>query len=68
MKINIRWICFLYALGHFTEAIPTKNDPETSASAQITKWQKQYNEYIEATLKTRKTGCTLDKILYRQEW
>ena len=41
---------------------------ETKATKQINEWQAQYEQYIEATVKTRQTGCTADNIVERQEW
>ncbi len=68
MKLTTLSICLLGALGNVIDAVPTKNNTQADASRQITKWQKQYNHYIEAAIKTRKTGCTSDNIVYRQEW
>ena len=68
MKLIAFSICVLYMMGSAIEAAPYPDDPQVAASRQITKWQKQYNEYIEATLKTRSSGCTSDNIVYRQEW
>ncbi len=68
MKLTTFAICLLYTVGNVIEAVPTKNHTQAVASRQITKWQKQYNEYIEATVKTRNSGCTSDNIVYRQEW
>lgn len=68
MKLAPLSICLLYALTDVIEAVPTKNDSQAVASRQITRWQKQYNQYIEATVQTRNSGCTSDNIVYRQEW
>ena len=68
MKLIRFSICVLFLVGSAIEAAPTLEDPQVVASRQITKWQKQYNEYIEATIKTRKSGCTPDNIVYRREW
>lgn len=72
MKLTNLFLYLLYTLGNVIEAAPTKDKPENkseaAASRQISKWQKQYNKYIEATVKTRNSGCTEDNIVYRQEW
>lgn len=68
MKLSTLSMCILYTLGNVIEALPTQNKTETAASLQIAQWQKQYNQYVEATVKTRKSGCTSDNIVYRQEW
>lgn len=68
MKLAALLICLLSAVAHVVEAVPTKKNNQTLASHQIAKWQQQYNNYIEATVKTRKSGCTSDNIVYRQEW
>ena len=54
--------------GNVFEAAPTNNNSEAVASRQITEWQEQYNEYIEAMVKTHDSGCTSENIVYRQEW
>ncbi|KAK0649934.1 hypothetical protein B0T16DRAFT_492448 [Cercophora newfieldiana] len=43
-------------------------DPEAAASKRIDKLQKQYQKYIQGTIKHRTTGCTKKKILERKEW
>lgn len=68
MKLATLTIYLLSAAGKFVDAIPTNSNPQANASRQITEWQTQYNHYIEATIKTRKTGCTSENIVYRQEW
>lgn len=68
MKLTTLSFCLLYAAGTLIEAVPTKNNTQAVAARQISKWQKQYNHYIEATVKTRRSGCTSDNIVYRQEW
>jgi len=68
MKLTTISLCLLFTAGIVIEAVPTKNNTQAAASRQINKWQKQHNEYIEATIKTRKSGCTSDNIVYRQEW
>ena len=44
------------------------NNSEAAAQQQIAKWSDQYRSYIEATIKTRESGCTPENIVYRQEW
>ncbi|KAL8639507.1 MAG: hypothetical protein Q9228_003467 [Teloschistes exilis] len=44
------------------------NNSERAACRQITKWQTLYNRWLGNTLRARKTGCTRDNIIYRQEW
>ena len=68
MKLTTLFICLLYTAEIVIEAVPTGNNTQAVASRQIAKRQKQYNQFIEATIKTRKSGCTLDNIVYRQEW
>ena len=68
MKLNLFCICLLSAVGNVIDAVPAKNNTQADASRQITRWQKQYSQYMEATIKTRKSGCTSDNIVYRQEW
>lgn len=41
---------------------------EVATKHQIAKWRHQYSRYIEATIKTRESGCTSKNIVYRQEW
>ncbi|KAL8951513.1 MAG: hypothetical protein Q9222_002516 [Ikaeria aurantiellina] len=43
-------------------------DIQANASAQILQWQKQSQQYIEATIKPRSTGCTSRQLSYRREW
>ena len=66
-------ICLLCTLGNVViDALTNNNNniitTEAAASLQIAKWEKQYHEYIRATIKRRKSGCTADNIVYRQEW
>lgn len=64
-------VCLLYAAGSLVQATPVYGHADTSeanATKQIDEWQAQYNRYIEATVKTRKTGCTAKNIVKRQEW
>lgn len=68
MKLTTLLICLLFTVGNVIEAAPPRNNAEEVASRQIAKWQKQSNKYIEATIKTRSSGCTSDNIVYRQEW
>jgi hypothetical protein len=68
MKLTTLFICLLYTVGNVIEAAPTKDNTQADASRQISKWQKQYNQYIEAKVKTHYSGCTSDNIVYRQEW
>ncbi|KAI4161560.1 MAG: hypothetical protein L6R39_000050 [Caloplaca ligustica] len=68
MKFGSLFTHLLYTAAAVVEAAPQYDASETAASRQITKWQRQYIDYIENTIKTRKAGCTKDKIIYRQEW
>ncbi len=70
MKTVTIFSCLLMGLGSMTEATPVSDssNKEAAASRQISKWQKQYNEYVEQTVQTRQTGCTKKNIVYRQEW
>lgn len=68
MKLTILFICLLYTVGNFIEAAPAPDKSEEAASRQINDWQKQYNKYVKATVKTRNSGCTKDNVIYRQEW
>lgn len=70
MKLTTQFIYLLYTLGKVINARPTHQNTtiEADASLQIAKWEKQYHQYIKATIKTRKSGCTSNNIVYRQEW
>ncbi|KAI4276901.1 MAG: hypothetical protein L6R38_005553 [Xanthoria sp. 2 TBL-2021] len=68
MKVSPFFTFLLYTAVTVVEAAPQYDATETAASRQITKWQTQYKRYIQDTINTRKTGCTKDKIMYRQEW
>jgi hypothetical protein len=70
MKLTTLSTFLLCLLRTVTEAAPANDhgDAEAAASRQITRWQRHYNEYIDATLKSRHAGCTKDNIVYRQEW
>lgn len=70
MKLTTQFIYLLYTLGKVINAHPTHQNTtiEADASLQIAKWEKQYHQYIKATIKTRKSGCTSDNIVYHQEW
>lgn len=68
MKFTTLAICLLYTVANVIEAAPAQDKDEAAASRQIEKWQKQYNQYIQDTIKTRDSGCTKDNIVYRQEW
>lgn len=71
MKLNTLSVCLLYAAGSLVEAIPADryaNTSEVHATKQVNEWQAQYNQYIEATIKTRQEGCTAKNIVKRQEW
>ncbi|KAK4215184.1 hypothetical protein QBC37DRAFT_419802 [Rhypophila decipiens] len=48
-------------------AAPHK-DPEAIATKQINQMDAKYKQYIQDTIKTRKTGCTSKNIIKRQEW
>ena len=61
-------VFIFYTASNFIDAAPTTNNSQAVASSQIDQWQKQYNQYIEATVKTHKTGCTSHNMVYRQEW
>ena len=70
MQIVNLFVCALFAAASVIIAAPSllKEDYEAAARRQITKWQHQYDNYIEATLKTSKSGCTEENIVYRREW
>lgn len=71
MKLNTLSVCLLYAAGSIVQATPVHrhaNASEADATRQINEWQAQYNQYIEAMVKTRQTGCTAENIVERQEW
>ena len=53
---------------NMTIAAPSHLEGQGTARRQITRWQNSYNQYIEATIMTRTTGCTTDNIVYRREW
>lgn len=55
---TLSFIFLLYTLGNIIDAVPTQhnNTAETAASLQIVKWEKQYQQYIKATIKPRKSG------------
>ncbi|KAK2882370.1 hypothetical protein FQN49_000425 [Arthroderma sp. PD_2] len=58
----------LYAAIHVTGDVLHHEDPQRVASKQIDKMQKQYQEYILETVRTRESGCTPRNLRYRQEW
>ena len=58
----------LYTVVNVSEATPSNYYSQAAASRQILKWQKQYQQYIEATIRTRTASCTSENIVYRQEW
>lgn len=68
MKFSTLSLCLLSIAGTIVQAVPSNNYTQAAASRQIDKWQKQYERYIEETIKTRKSGCTSDNIVYRREW
>ena len=68
MKLISLSTLFLFLVPEFVSAAPNKASGEAAARHQISHWQNQYNQYIEATVKTRTTGCTPQNILYRREW
>lgn len=55
----------LLPLVGYVVAVP---DPEAVASKRIDKLQKDYQKYVQDTIKHRTTGCTKNKILERKEW
>ena len=59
-------LTLLFASFLLCSAAPA--DPEAAAARKVDKYQKQYEEYIKKTIKGRYSGCTPDKIIYRQEW
>lgn len=67
MRLTVPIVCLIYVTRDFINAAPSL-DSEAAASRQIADWQKQYSEYIDATIQTRNSGCTKDNIVYRQEW
>ena len=68
MKLITLSAIFLCLVPELVFAAPSKAGGEAGARRQVTQWQNQYNNYIEATVKTRKTGCTPQNIIYRREW
>jgi hypothetical protein len=62
-------IIFTWLFFTAVAAISSRNqDDQAHATKQLTKWQTQYENYIEATVKTRRSGCNAHNILHRQEW
>lgn len=68
MKFTTFSIWLLTATGYAIGAVLPRDNSQAAASREIEKLQKQYNDYIEETIRTRYSGCTPDNILYRQEW
>lgn len=67
MKLYLLPLCIL-TLECVTQAAPAPYNSQAAASGQIDAWQKQYNRYIEDTIKARSSGCTSENIVYRKEW
>ena len=68
MKLIKLLISLTTVLGTFVEAALAKADPEKAAYRQIREWTKKYQDVIYAELKHRKSGCTKEKLIHRQEW
>ena len=64
----LKVVFFLSICLAFTHAEFNSSISQAAASRQIKEWQHRYNSYIFKTLKHRTSGCTLDKLQYRQEW
>ena len=57
----------LQILACLVKAAP-QEDPEERPRKQVKELEKQYQQYVEKTLKARKSGCTWDNVIRRQEW
>ena len=74
MKLPALALCLLALAVSVIEAAPTSYNgtsnttDEGAATSRLSELNKQYKEYVDKTLKTRKSGCTSKNILYRQEW
>ena len=74
MKLSALILCLLTTAASIIEAAPASYDgsgnstDEATATRQLSKLNKQYKEYVDATLKTRNSGCTSENVVYRQEW
>ena len=67
MQHVARVLLLLPTLMRWTTSYPPEHKTQEAASRQIRLWQKQYNHNIETALSNRTSGCTPDKIVYRQE-
>lgn len=68
MRANNILTWAILVLASVVVAVPSHRDPQKEASKEIDKLQDKGNSYITKTIKHRKSGCTTDKIVYRQEW
>ncbi|KAF3480343.1 uncharacterized protein GIQ15_05690 [Arthroderma uncinatum] len=68
MLVTSLSIWLLYVVANVTGAVTAYKDPQEVASKRIEKLQRQYQEYILATVKARESGCTPKNMIYRQEW
>lgn len=68
MRLTIILFCLASIFGLLTNAGPIDDPDEAAASRQIGQWQRQYNQFIEETVKSHHSGCTSENIVYRQEW
>lgn len=67
MKLITLFAWLVFPMAAFIEATPVDNKTQEAAFRQLTRWQKQSQQYIEATVKTRYSGCIADKVVYRQD-
>ncbi|EEP76188.1 predicted protein [Uncinocarpus reesii 1704] len=68
MKVVSLSVLLLCTVSNVLGAVTPHRDPERAASREIKKLQREYQEYILDTVKTRKTGCTPRNMVFRQEW
>ncbi|KAL8708999.1 MAG: hypothetical protein Q9220_006208 [cf. Caloplaca sp. 1 TL-2023] len=69
MKITACAVALALAVGSVVVgAASSESDIQADASAQILKWQTQAQHNIVKTIKSRSSGCTLQRLAYRQEW
>ena len=68
MKLTTLSTLVLCLVPELVLAAPSKAGVDAGARHQVTQWQNQYNHYIGAAVKARKTGCNHQNIVYRREW
>lgn len=68
MRANSILTWAILVLASLVTAVPAHRDSQKEASKEIMKLQDKGNSYVTKTIKHRESGCTADKILYRQEW